>query len=376
MSISKIPVATSGRQNHLLVCILFALLPFTACRHQPTEPSKPESAVLPEASSEAEDPYFVMPTDTLSEYGPGSITRNMLEDRNGNIWFSTWEGIVGYDGHVFTNYTLKYNLRKFHMFSLLEDSKGNLWFGSIRGGLYRYDPRASPDSNPFRLFTTSDGLVSDYIECLCEDNQGNLWIGTDSGVSRINLNKLSDTGPPSCTNYTVADGLAYDYIHSIALDATGKIWIGTDGGVSWYNEAAGDQARSFEDINKIDGNAFHNVRCIISTRFGAVILGGQDGLFRYEARNALDKPVLTQQREDFIGYVYEDHEGYLWISHGNPGASGMSLSRFDGDQFVEMARGPQIFGILEDSRKSVWFETVSGPGRINENGLKYFSKQN
>ena len=80
------------------------------------------------------DPNFVVAPDIVSTQGPSNITRNILQDRNGNYWFASWEGIVRYDGKLFTYVTLKEGLRRFHVFSVLEDQTGNLWFGMIRGG--------------------------------------------------------------------------------------------------------------------------------------------------------------------------------------------------------------------------------------------------
>ena len=105
------------------------------------------------------DPYFIESTDTLSAHGPGHITRDLLQDRNGTMWFATWKGIISYDGKVFTNHTLKDNLIHFHVVSVFEDSKGNIWCGTARGGLYRYNT-----STPgFKLFTTKESPTSSLI---------------------------------------------------------------------------------------------------------------------------------------------------------------------------------------------------------------------
>src|SRR6478736_5293480 len=76
------------------------------------------------------DPYFINSRDTFSKYAPDHITRDVLQDRQGNFWFATWMGIVKYDGKLFTNYTLKDDLVRFHIVCCFEDSKGRLWFGT------------------------------------------------------------------------------------------------------------------------------------------------------------------------------------------------------------------------------------------------------
>ena len=134
------------------------------------------------------DPYFIESKDTVSIYGPNHITRDVLQDKNGNFWFATWHGIIKYDGKIFTNYTLKEDLIHFHVVSCYEDKKGNLWFGTARGGLYRYDPSValSKIGKPFTLFTTKDGLADNSVSAFAEDTEGNIWFGSYNGASRYN----------------------------------------------------------------------------------------------------------------------------------------------------------------------------------------------
>src|SRR5690349_7167503 len=102
----------------------------------------------------------------------------MLQDKNGDYWLATWQGIIKYDGKVFTYYTLKEDLIQFHVFSCYEDTKGGLWFGMARGVAYRYDGKA------FMLFTKKDGLADNTVTCFAEDKEGNLWLGTEKGIRR------------------------------------------------------------------------------------------------------------------------------------------------------------------------------------------------
>jgi len=144
------------------------------------------------------DPYFIETKDTVSKYGPHTITRDVLQDKNGNFWFATWQGIVKYDGTLFTNYTLKEDLIHFHVLSIFEDKKGNLWFGTARGGVYRYDGKN------FKLFTKKDGLPDNTVVSFLEDRNGNIWFGCEKGVSLYNGKTF--------TNFSVKDGLEYDNV--------------------------------------------------------------------------------------------------------------------------------------------------------------------
>ncbi|MGE8292259.1 MAG: hypothetical protein ACN6ON_11290, partial [Sphingobacterium sp.] len=49
-----------------------------------------------------------MPTGTntaSSLHGPNSIVRTIRQDRKGDIWMASWEGVFRYDGKSFTNMT-------------------------------------------------------------------------------------------------------------------------------------------------------------------------------------------------------------------------------------------------------------------------------
>jgi ligand-binding sensor domain-containing protein len=207
------------KQLYLLLLLIFV----TSCNGQVNTGSSKNSTsksdinpVIPNKNNQtAYEPLF-MKNDKAITYGPKSITRNILQDKNGKLWFASWEGIISYDGKYFTNVTLKESLKQLHVFSILEDKAGNIWFGTINGGLYRYDGKS------FTLFTTTDGLANNSVLCMLEDNAGYIWFGTEAGVSRYDGKTF--------TNFSKQDGLNGN-INSIIQDKTGKLWFGMRYGI-------------------------------------------------------------------------------------------------------------------------------------------------
>src|SRR5260221_7997030 len=120
--------------------------------------------------------------NVISPFGPVTITRNIIQDRKGNIWMATFEGVFRYNARLpdgqagFTNITDGVSSARF--FSILEDKQGNMWFGSIGSGVYHYDGIS------FQNFTTKDGLVNNEIVWIYEDKAGNIWFGAGGGASR------------------------------------------------------------------------------------------------------------------------------------------------------------------------------------------------
>jgi ligand-binding sensor domain-containing protein len=325
------------------------------------------------------DPYFIKSFDTISKFGPGSITRYISEDKKGNLWLATWQGIVKYDGRIFTNYTLKDNLIPFHVYSVFEDKSGNIWFGTVRGGAYKYDGKS------FTLFTTEDGLADDLIGCIQEDTKGNIWFGTDGGVSRLDtsasrrttakaavttVSGLPLTSKKGVTNFTTADGLCGNSVNSVLQDKTGKIWIGTRSGVSCFD------GKSFSGFMIKQGLPFTNVRCIKEDRNGKIWIGGQEGLYCYDPL-ATAETALTKVMPNFIGYIYEDKAGNLWLNAGE--AHGMALYKYDRKNFTKiieknMLGDSQVFEITEDRNSNIWFGTMRGPCRYDGKTFTYFTK--
>lgn len=310
--------------------------------------------VVPEKILPAEDPSFVMSKDTVSTHGPRNITRNILQDKNGNYWFATWEGIIRYDGKRFVNVTLQEGLRHFHVFSILEDKSGNLWFGTIGGGAYCYDGKS------FTYFTTADGLVSNAIMCIQEDNFGNIWFGTDGGVSRYDGNTF--------TNFTTQDGLGSNFISCIVQDKTGKLWFGNNGGINYYDPLAspGSGAKSFINFTNEKGLPFYRTRSMIEDKTGNIWIGSADGLCRYDGKS------FTNFTTNSVYNIVEDKTGNLWLSSGEANDSYMVLLRFDGASFVKIKRDKQIFGVIQDRTGNIWFGTQDGASRYDGKSFTNF----
>ncbi|RDB04972.1 histidine kinase [Runella aurantiaca] len=285
----------------------------------------------------------------ITSYGPNTSVRTIRQDRKGNIWLASNEGIIRYDsnqtvGKSFTNITGDLSPNRF--FSVLEDRKGNFWFGNNGSGAYYYDPV----EKSIQHFTTEDGLPSNQIICMYEDRTGNIWFGTSSGASCYN--------GKSFRNFTTKGGLPDNWISSIIEDKTGKLWLGTGGNACIYD------GKIFT-IFTVNGSTFRNVWSIIEDKKGNIWLGGSDGLWRY------DGSTSTTFTENFVGYVYEDKKGNIWTSGKNVNGIWV-LSRYDEKSssgkkptVIEITQSLNLFGILEANDGSIWFGSFDGVYRYD-----------
>ncbi len=58
---------------------------------------------------------------------------SIVEERGGNLWFGTWEGVSRYDGEQFVTFTTEDGLAHNRVYCILQDGEGNLWFGTQGG---------------------------------------------------------------------------------------------------------------------------------------------------------------------------------------------------------------------------------------------------
>ena len=301
--------------------------------------------------------------DVTTHNGPNNITRSIIQDRKGNIWVASWEGIFRYDGKSFTNVTSKVSSARF--FSVLEDRNGNLWFGSIGSGVYYYDGKSLPTGQAgFQNFTTKDGLVNNEITSIYEDKTGNIWLGVNGGVSRYdgksfrNYMMNGDFMSEDRTGKTFPDFTRPpNEVNSIIEDKTGKFWFATRGNTFVYD------GKTFTVFTH-DGKPFNNVRSIIEDKKGNIWLGGMDGLWRY------DGSTFANFTQKFVGYIIEDKKGNIWTSSAGANNQGWALSRYDEKSLykslflsspvlkptvTEIINKPMIFGIIEDDKGNIWF---------------------
>ena len=348
----------------LIYTLLLMFVYCTPCKGQD------KKAALPKGNIKSET------KDVSASNGPNGIVRTIKQDRKGNIWITSWEGIFRYDGKSFTNITSKVSSARF--FSVLEDRKGNFWFASIGSGVYYYDGKS------FGNYTTKDGLASDGVTNIYEDKTGNIWFGTGVGASRYdgksfrNFKMKEGASFPDSAHASIYQQRLpevhwmHNDVNSIIEDKTGKLWFGTRGYASVYD------GKTFTTITNNDGKPFANVRSIIKDKKGNIWLGGNDGLWRY------DGSTFTNFAKNFVGYVYEDKKGNIWTSSESASDKRWVLSRYDGKTLsnkkptvteikseYEGNKG-MIFGILKANDGSIWYGALDGVYRYEGNTITDF----
>ena len=109
------------------------------------------------------------------------------------VLFAGWinVGISQNLHHSIRNYTAIDGLPQSQVKSIVEDENGYLWLGTQGGGLARFDGRE------FKVYTTLDGLVSNFVLGIRIDSDKNIWILHPRGLTKfdgLTFTKVLDLG--------------------------------------------------------------------------------------------------------------------------------------------------------------------------------------
>ena len=284
---------------------------------------------------------------TLRKYEKGSEVKRlelpespggfwgMSEDRDGNIWISTYDnGLcrVSPEGNL-RRWTTKGGLSGKSTRFVFEDSEGDLWVGTNGGGLQRFRPRR------FGSIGLDEGLSEPVVQSISPTADGSLLIATyGGGVVRSSDGKLETiplSGWPK--GYSV-------FAHSVLCDRAGRIWIGTSGDGVWLIDSQGSHHIAVE---RTGGG---NIVTLFEDSRGRIWMGGgattvyEDGAFRRFAKDS-SNPTSDVR-------FTEDSQGTIWA------ASREGVFRFLNGRFAEIREKghpiQNVNAICADSRGAVW----------------------
>ena len=106
-------------------------------------------------------------------------TRCIAEGADGMLWFGTARGVSRYDGRRFSTFTTQDGLAGSQVNSIVRNNEGTLWIAT-NAGLSRFDGKA------FQNLYGRDGLSSNDLRSVHIDRSESIWAGTvRAGVTRF-----------------------------------------------------------------------------------------------------------------------------------------------------------------------------------------------
>lgn len=200
-----------------------------------------------------------------TDIGRGSI----LVDRTGTVWVGTRKGVFRYDPFAdrlgspcFSRFD---SLPPIHVKDILEDKEGNLWFATAQQGVFRYDGKTVT-----KLAARAE-LGLNVAGGIAQDAAGHLWFTMKGGICRYDGETFTD--------YTVADGLGGSEIWGLLVEDSGIIWITARGSTTRFDPSL-PLSEAFTVFTVSDG-----LNCCVQSMFedraGAVWFGTGQGVYRF-----------------------------------------------------------------------------------------------
>ena len=283
------------------------------------------------------------------------------QDKEGNLWFATYDGVNKYDGYNFTVYRHEYtnpnSIASDITRCIAIDDSDQIWVGT-REGLSFYNRR----KNSFSNYYYKKNGINVPINSIAPIKENWLMLGTAEGILLFDIKKecfLNDTLP------------SLHLLKPTVLIRQGEyIYIGAEDGVYTYTLSGGKLERL---VSMPAGIRIHAILCQMFSRIWMATEG--DGLFMYDAKTKELKNYRYESEQSGLNSNYVrslelDTENRLWVGT----YSGLNIYKEATDNFSsikssEIQEGSlsqnSVRSIFKDSQGGMWLGTYWG-------GLNYY----
>ncbi len=309
----------------------------------------------------------------------------ILQDKQGFMWFGTWDGLNRFDGYTFEVFKAKNNdveARVNNRVDLIyEDAEERIWWATYDGHFYRLDAA--------RLVTTEqpfDSLPEGMMQKMSErdkktkvDSHGVIWQADDTyGIQRYRFGQWKRFTPPLDSRYA---GRLREHFFTLE-DAQGRTWVNpTGGGWSYYDFENDELVYPIQGLTNMIHTAYvdRDGQMWISSYDGGVDCVNMDptpyllhDLRRSERDNGEVRAFARRKNGEVLTLVKSETNVYcaLETAHGMLyGTKGSGLKNITTNKVIPTDH-PDIYDIEEGRDGTLYIATYGGGVNIirwNEN---------
>ncbi|MBC7861977.1 MAG: hypothetical protein IAF38_03330 [Bacteroidia bacterium] len=293
------------------------------------------------------------------KYGlPDEVIKCVYEDREGNMWFGSNDGVIKYSNDAFVHYGQKEGLSE-PVFQICQDKAGIMWTNNTSGlFVFNGDNFIAPD----KIFKELGN--KNIPSNLFQSKSGDLWLGSEkNGIISYNgeVMKYYTPAEPS-RKYS-----AFPYYE----DKSGNIWsrvYGKGVAVMKFSPSDGGKFSFYPDSGSVP---FNVSTMIVDKQNSLWFCVANVGLFRYDGKKYT---VFTEKNgldDAGIRNFYEDKWGNLWVTTwADKGLFKYSENKFLAFNSSNGFSDEAVVCILEDKCGNSWFGT-DGDGVFKFDGKTF-----
>ncbi len=259
------------------------------------------SAVLPAQTAEED---WIARHYLLQERLVDGLVFDILQDRQGFMWFGTEFGLVKYDGHSLKTYRHapddEFSLADNVVTSLAEDQAGNLWVGTMNAGLHYFDRRLERFQRYLYDANNPGSIGNNKVNEILVRRNGEVWITTEGGGAQ-----LFDPKNGAFRRFQ-KPLLSSNYCDALLETSDGNFWAGSFFGLNRWMEVSGRFVLT-DSLPEMPGEP-KVVKALAEDRRGHLWLGMRNGgLYRADkGTRALSKVVLSPGKDQ------ESKQNHIW----------------------------------------------------------------
>lgn len=334
---------------------------------------------------------------TSSEGLASSQVYEMIQDRNGFMWFATANGVSMFDGHKFKNYTTNDGLNSNNIITLIEGSSGEIYFGNEfkgfnvynDGKIEKYSHQTVQNIIIIGMFTDGDKLYSYYtnnISIVSPENTMNLFKNLGSDLIGINkMLKLSDGTILAAINKSLykfenqefkkisISGLDQQLIYWLCADKDNTIVLGVKGKI--YEVKDNAVVRTIE-VNLFENN---NVIRLLKDSKGNIWFSIMSKGFYFikagtDIIEAIGKKVGLENK--LVNNFLEDSEGNIWVSTYGEGVICLNNLYLSNYSQKDGLSNNKVLAIEKDQSGRMLIGTLDGLNVLEQDSFKLILDRN
>ncbi|MEM7587117.1 MAG: two-component regulator propeller domain-containing protein [Acidobacteriota bacterium] len=320
-----------------------------------------------------------------------STVWDVLQDRQGFLWFATNGLLQRYDGYKFRSFRHDPedpgSVTSGKIMEIFEDRRGMLWLATRSQGIDRFDPATQRFTHFVPDPDDPASLPDGRVRAFHEDRSGALWIGSYAGLHRFEpatgsfIHYRHDPDNP--------DSISPSTVSAIFEDSHGDFWIGHGLGLDHFDRSAETFIHHHHDPEDPDSLSDGRVHTLFEDSSGELWIGAER-LNRFDRqRNAFVRHTLAASDSIRVNTILEDGDGELWIGTFRDGifrtdraAPGQEADA-SGERFIHFRHDPedrsglgsnQTLALWQDRTGILWIahrDGVDKYDRRRERFVKY-----